>query len=232
VGDIRAVLFDWGGVFTNLPMRRLFEMETALGYRRRQMVDWIFHTGLPTDSSGEQPEEDFALLEKGRISIEEFHARVLARSAEHLGEPMDRLTYDSITEHFDTNPGIHTVHWVMVQRARQLRSEGYRIGILTNQILGWREFWRTSIPLEEFDVIVDSCVVGMRKPEPAIMQLACDELGVRPKQAAFLDDSLRNIAGARAFGLAAIHVLDPVQAIAELDALLYSSSSSDSRSIA
>jgi epoxide hydrolase-like predicted phosphatase len=230
VGEIRAVLFDWGGVFTNPPLVAMREIEKALGYAHRQMVEWLFYSGMSPD--GENIEGDFHLLEKGAISIEEFHTRVLARSADYLGDPMTEETYASLCELFVTNPGIDTVHWVMLERARRLRRDGYRTAIVTNQIASWREFWRSSVPLEDFDVIVDSCVVGMRKPEPAIMQLACDQLGVQPEEAVLLDDSVRNIAGARAFGLAAIHVQDPVQAIAELDALLYSSSSNDSRSIA
>jgi epoxide hydrolase-like predicted phosphatase len=230
VGEIRAVLFDWGGVFTNPPLVAMREIEKTLGYAHRQMVEWLFYSGMSPD--GENIEGDFHLLEKDAISIEEFHTRVLARSADHLGDPMTEETYASLCELFVTNPGIDTVHWVMLERARRLRRDGYRTAIVTNQIASWREFWRSSVPLQDFDVIVDSCVVGMRKPEPAIMQLACDQLGVQPEEAVLLDDSVRNIAGARAFGLAAIHVQDPVQAIAELDALLYSSSSSDSRSIA
>lgn len=230
MGEIRAVLFDWGGVFTNPPLVAMREIEKTLGYAHRQMVEWLFYSGMSPD--GENIEGDFHLLEKDAISIEEFHTRVLARSADHLGDPMTEETYASLCELFVTNPGIDTVHWVMLERARRLRRDGYRTAIVTNQIASWREFWRSSVPLEDFDVIVDSCVVGMRKPEPAIMQLACDQLGVQPEEAVLLDDSVRNIAGARAFGLAAIHVQDPVQAIAELDALLYSSSSSDSRSIA
>lgn len=230
MGEIRAVLFDWGGVFTNPPLVAMREIEKTLGYAHRQMVEWLFYSGMSPD--GENIEGDFHLLEKDAISIEEFHTRVLARSADHLGDPMTEETYASLCELFVTNPGIDTVHWVMLERARRLRRDGYRTAIVTNQIASWREFWRSSVPLQDFDVIVDSCVVGMRKPEPAIMQLACDQLGVQPEEAVLLDDSVRNIAGARAFGLAAIHVQDPVQAIAELDALLYSSSSSDSRSIA
>jgi epoxide hydrolase-like predicted phosphatase len=232
MGDITAVLFDWGGVFTNPPLVALREIEKTLGYAHRQLVDWLFYSGMSPDPGGVSVEGDFHLLEKGAIAIEEFHTRVLARSAEYLGDPMTEETYASLCELFVTNPGIDTVHWVMLERARRLRRDGYRTAIVTNQIASWRELWRTSVPLEDFDVIVDSCEVGMRKPEPAILQLACDRLGVRPEQAVLLDDSLRNIAGARAFGMAAIHVQDPLQAIAELDAMLYSSSSSDSRSIA
>lgn len=217
---IRAVLFDWGGVLTNLPLLELQVLEGELGYRHRQLIDWIFHTGLAPDASSMHPEEDFALLEKAQISIEELHARVLARSADHLSAPMTEDTYAAVCELFVTNPGIHTVHWAMVERARRLRRDGYRTAIVTNQIPTWRELWRSSIPLEEFDLIIDSCEVGLRKPEPEIMHLACERLGVAPHEAVHLDDSPRNVDGARAAGLAAILVRDPVQAIAELDHML------------
>jgi len=219
---IRAVVFDWGGVLTTPPLRAVLELESTFGYAHRQMVDWFFHTRMAPDGSDETPEEDFALLEKAKITAEEFQERVRARSAEHLGVPMGDAEFARLWDLLDVDAGIDAVHWVMIQRVRQLRQEGYRTAICTNQIVGWREFWTSSIPREDFDVIVDSCEVGLRKPEPEIMHLTCDLLGVEPKQALHLDDSLRNVNGARAIGMAAIHVRDPIEAIAELDALLSS----------
>jgi putative hydrolase of the HAD superfamily len=72
-------------------------------------------------------------------------------------------------------------------------------------------------------VIVDSCEVGMRKPNPAIYLHALDLLGgVAPERAVFLDDAPGNVAGARRAGLHAMLVdaAEPSGALAELDGLL------------
>lgn len=50
--------------------------------------------------------------------------------------------------------------------------------------------WRTMIDADDLvDVVIDSSEVGMRKPNPAIFQLALDRLGVRADRSIFLDDS-------------------------------------------
>ena len=73
---------------------------------------------------------------------------------------------------------------------------------------------------EHFDVFIESSVVGLRKPDPRIYELACRELGVAPAQTAFLDDIGRNLKPARALGLATIKVSDPMVALRELSDVL------------
>ncbi len=71
-----------------------------------------------------------------------------------------------------------------------------------------------------FDVFVESAVVGLRKPDPRIYALVCENLGVEPPRVAFLDDIGRNLKPARELGMATIKVDDPDQALRELGALL------------
>jgi len=108
----------------------------------------------------------------------------------------------------------------MIHRVRELRADGYRTAILTNNIKEWGRYWKGSIPLDLFDVVVDSCEVGLRKPDPAIFRLTCERLGVAPEAAVFLDDTRRHVESARQVGLHAILVADPLAALAELDAIL------------
>jgi putative hydrolase of the HAD superfamily len=69
-------------------------------------------------------------------------------------------------------------------------------------------------------VIVESSRVGLRKPDPAIYQLVCDELEVEPHEAVFLDDLGVNLKPARALGMTTIKVVDPDAALAELEAVV------------
>ena len=84
----------------------------------------------------------------------------------------------------------------------------------------WGNYWKSSIPLDLFDEIVDSCDVGLRKPDPAIYRLTCERLKVAPEAAVFLDDTRRHVDAARQVGLHAILVRDPWAALAELDTIL------------
>lgn len=59
------------------------------------------------------------------------------------------------------------------------------------------------------DVVVDSHVVGVAKPDPRIFDSALDALGLPAGRVAYVGDSVRNdVAGAAAAGLVPLH-LDP-----------------------
>ena len=75
-----------------------------------------------------------------------------------------------------------------------------------------------------FDDIVHSHEVGMRKPNPAIYQLALARLGAEPGRTAFLDDVLSNVVAAEAVGMwgvlldeAPTSAVDRVRELAGLD---------------
>ena len=58
-------------------------------------------------------------------------------------------------------------------------------------------------------VVVDSEVVGVMKPDPAIFASAIEVLGLPPDRVGYVGDSVRNdVRGAEAAGLVALH-LDP-----------------------
>ena len=67
-----------------------------------------------------------------------------------------------------------------------------------------------------FDVVVESSVVGVRKPEPRFYELALEQLGVAAADSVFLDDLGVNLKPARAMGMRTIKVTDPAVALAEL----------------
>jgi ribulose-5-phosphate 4-epimerase/fuculose-1-phosphate aldolase len=71
-----------------------------------------------------------------------------------------------------------------------------------------------------FEVVVESAIVGYRKPEPQIFQICCDQLGIAPAEAVFLDDLGANLKGARALGMHTIKVDDTLSAIDELETAL------------
>jgi putative hydrolase of the HAD superfamily len=65
-------------------------------------------------------------------------------------------------------------------------------------------------------VIVESSVVGVRKPEPRFYEIACELLEVEPQECVFLDDLGINLKPAAAMGMTTIKVNTAAQAIAEL----------------
>ena len=68
-----------------------------------------------------------------------------------------------------------------------------------------------------FDVIVESAVEGLRKPDPRIYELVLARLDVDAGEAVFLDDLGINLKPARAMGMTTIKVTDPIDALRELE---------------
>jgi epoxide hydrolase-like predicted phosphatase len=212
---IEAVIFDYGGVLSTTPFAGIAEYERKMGYPERSLSQLLFGKGASPQGPTDEPDHDWHLLETGRLTLDEFHLRLVERSEAALGRPLDLGDYAQFLRELGVG-----VHWMMVHRVRELRAGGDRTAILTNNVKEWGNYWKRSIPMDLFDEIVDSCDVGLRKPDPAIYRLTCERLKVQPEAAVFLDDTRRHVEGARQVGLQAILVRDPWAAIAELDAIL------------
>lgn len=95
----------------------------------------------------------------------------------------------------------------MVGLVHELKENGMRIGILTNNVREFREWWWPLMDFSSvFDTVVDSHEVAMRKPNPAIYRLTMDRLGAEPARTAFLDDLQANVDAAGAVGMHGILV--------------------------
>jgi epoxide hydrolase-like predicted phosphatase len=106
----------------------------------------------------------------------------------------------------------------MLLAVARIRERGLRVAALPNNWSGGGD--ATQGLRDRFDVFVESCVVGLRKPDPRIYRHVLAQLGVPAAEAVFLDDIGRNLKPARALGMATLKVDDPDRALAELEALL------------
>lgn len=190
---IRAVFFDFGGVFINSPFAAAAQAARERGIPEDELLELIFG---PYDQDGDHP---WHRLERGELSFADASAAIgeLASASGHHGvDPMDVLMA------LATDRGVRDF---MVDLVRDLRTRGLATSIITNNLAEFGEAWRAMIPVDElFDDVVDSCEVGMRKPDPAIYRLACERLGVAPEASLFIDDHQGNVAGARAVGMGAV----------------------------
>ncbi len=67
-----------------------------------------------------------------------------------------------------------------------------------------------------FDVVIESSVEGVRKPDPEIYRIALSRMAVKADECVFLDDLGINLKPARALGIQTIKVLAVDQALEEL----------------
>ncbi len=110
----------------------------------------------------------------------------------------------------------------MVEAVRRC-GQHFKTGLLTNNFVTPISATGASALAEVlamFDAVIESSVVGVRKPDERFYRLACDALGIEPGQAVFLDDLGVNLKPARALGMRTIKVADTSTALTELEAAI------------
>jgi putative hydrolase of the HAD superfamily len=104
----------------------------------------------------------------------------------------------------------------LLNYCRKLKSR-YKLGIVSDAESNARKMVKTWVNEELFDVIVFSSEVGVCKPNSYIFQHALEQLEIEATEAVFLDDREKNIIGAKALGIHAIHYENRNQALASLN---------------
>ena len=208
-----AVLFDFGGVFTDSPFHAVHDFGKALGVGAGEVTELVF------GSYEHDSDHPWHRLERGEITLENARELILA-SSEERGVRVD--IYDLFARMAGNNAGADSKQ-PLVERVRGLKAEGYTLGIITNNVVEFGDGWRGLIPVDElFDFVVDSSSAGMRKPDPRIYQLALAQLGgIEPQHTVYLDDYQANVDVARDLGMRGITVgADVETTIRDLDAVL------------
>ncbi len=201
----RACIFDLGGVVLGSPLPAIRGYEADLGLPEGSLAQVVRLRG----EAGA-----WASHERGELSFPEF-CRAFAAEGRELGiefSPVELMR--RIADAVRPRPQ-------MVAAVGAVRAAGLTTAALTNN-------WAEPAPAAErfeglrglFDVFAESCVLGMRKPDPRVYEHVLDLLGVPAGAAVFLDDMGRNLKPARELGMTTIKVGDPAVALAELGALL------------
>ncbi len=91
-----------------------------------------------------------------------------------------------------------------------LKHLGLRLVVVSNANGKLRELMERLDLARRFDVMLDSAVEGVEKPDPRLFRIALDRAGARPETTAHVGDLYHiDVLGARAAGLRAV-LLDPV----------------------
>jgi HAD superfamily hydrolase (TIGR01509 family) len=147
---------------------------------------------------------------------ESFWDQVLAGTPEHSPSRVEALRAATLEhwprvlrEHVRCFPGIETT-------LRLLRERGLRLAICTgSRGESFRPLEEQGL-LEHFEVVVTAADVKERKPHPEGLLRCLDALGVAPEAAAYVGDSMLDMAAGRAAGMLAIGVLSGAGTSAEL----------------
>ncbi len=210
MATIEAAFFDLGGVvMASGSPRELLDIYDGADLETLTLLV------LGPDDDGDHP---WHRVERGELTIIDAWPEIQALLAEHgVTRRADRPPPAAVTRQWQLNE-------LVVEVLSELRQHGIRTSIITNNAAEFRSQWWDALPFEElFDDIVDSHEVGVRKPSPAIYELAMRRVGLDdPSRGVFLDDAMRNVEGARTVGLHGILVdVDPQPALDELRRLVF-----------
>ena len=207
--QLQAILWDFGGVFTTSPFENFNKLEEELGAPR----DFIRNVNATNPDKNA-----WAQFESNSVSLDEFD-ELFADETEALGL---RIGGKAVIEVLsgDLRPRMVEVLKVCKQN--------YKVACITNNVKAGKgpgmnqnveKANEVSKVMDLFDAVIESSIVGIRKPNPAIYQMASDALEVKPHNCAFLDDLGINLKPAKKLGMATIKVLGEDQAISDLSKL-------------
>ena len=208
---ITAALFDFGGVILSSPF------DAFADYERANDLPADFIRGL----NATNPDDNaWAKMERNEVSIEEF-CSLFEAEARAAGHEVDAAAILA---------GLRGKLRPQMVEALRRCGERLKTACLTNNFVAPSDDDDPTSDsparmdpesfdgvMDLFDVVVESSKAGCRKPDPRFYEIACEELGIDPSEAVFLDDLGINLKPAKAMGMTTIKVVDPDEAIAELE---------------
>ncbi len=212
MSTIKAVLFDFGGVFTVSPFGAVESLANERGHDVMEFAEVVFGSyHLDTDHPWHQ-------LERGEITLEQSREDII-ELGKQKGIEID--LWDVLMRMAEHNDG-KVVNDEVVALLEDVKRRGYHTAIVTNNVREFADGWQSMIPLEAVDHIVDSSELGKRKPGADIYHAAVAKLdGIAHGQCVFLDDVEANVEGARALGMHGILVTpQAAETVANLNQLL------------
>ncbi len=207
MSNIKAVIWDFGGVFTSSPFDAFnaYEAEKGLPHDLIRSVN-----RLNPDTNA------WALFERTEIDAAGFDTAFLAESTA-LGHPVRGAEILPLIS--------GRVRPAMVEALKACKQH-FKVGCITNNMKTGKNASmasdeggasKTAAIFPLFDHLIQSSEVGVRKPDPRIYLMMCEALGVEPQACVYLDDLGVNCKPAAMLGMTAIKVLNETQALDDLE---------------
>lgn len=184
---IRAIAFDWGGVFTE----GTFDSQAVKNLSAKAGVDpqLVHDVYFPL----------MVEFEKGAFDIGGFIDRFVERTGSRTDEEQLASTFlGSVRE-----------RRVMYDVLAAIPAN-YRVGMLSNNVPALCDRVRDDSRMQRIEKFVFSNEIGVRKPDPAAFDALLAALGTEAAETVFIDDNQANITAARELGFQAI-LIDTVE---------------------
>ena len=198
MSEIRAVIFDWGGVLIENPT------EGILQYSREVL-------GIGAGCMMAAYRKLMPYFQEGKISEEEFWKGVRRRTGAKGAMPAS-LWLTAFEKSYVEKKDVFAV-------AHALHGRGYRTGILSNTERPARPLMDQE-PYRIFDPIVLSWETGSAKPQKRIFEVLIESLALNPSEILLIDDVEANITAGKDLGLQGLLFTDAETLRSDLAGLL------------
>lgn len=195
--EIKNIIFDWGGVITDLHFERTKQAFLDLGLK-------IWDESVPHD-----PQNDlFIPFEIGTISATQFRDRVRTYCARYISDELIDNAWNAMLGDLPEE------RWEILNKA----SKHYQTFLLSNTnsihlpfYFGRiKKMYGTDGYTHLFKKTYFSHQLGLRKPNADIFHFVIRDAGIIPEETMFIDDFIENIDTAKFIGFQTIHLKAPM----------------------
>jgi glucose-1-phosphatase len=194
--EIKNILFDWGGVITDLHLEATKKAFRDLGLA-------IFDEQVPHNSL----DTVFIPFEIGNISPEEFRNNIRKLSTVSLTDVMIDGAWNAMLGVLPEE------RWKLLESI----SQTYRTFLLSNTNVIHVNYYFNYLQgiygtygyLHLFEKAYFSHEVHLRKPNADIFEYVVNDSGIKPQETLFIDDFIENIETARRLGFQTVHLTRP-----------------------
>ncbi len=181
---IKAVIFDFGGVIVNDTDQITFKEISE-----RFNIKYSLAASIASELAKAYQIKN--IPEKG------FWKEFAKRVGRDLPQGCENLWADTHNQNSKENFEVKEV-------ISKLKSNGYKLAVLSNTILPHAEYNRKQKRYKGFDAVTLSCEVGLRKPGKEIYLMVTGKIGIPPENCVYVDDKSENLAPARKVGMKTI----------------------------
>lgn len=182
---IDAIVFDWGGIFTEGT------------FDGSAVADLAARTGRTPDEIAASYYPLMAEFEVGAFDLPEFHRRFAAGT----GVDLDLAGFEA------TFLGAVRERVAMFAVLGSIPAR-YAVGVLSNNVPVLCDRVRSDPRMRRVERWVFSNEIGIRKPDPRAFHALSDAMAVPPERTVFIDDSAANVEASEALGFRGLHLTD------------------------
>jgi putative hydrolase of the HAD superfamily len=195
--QIKNIILDWGGVITDIDMKKSEEAFQKIG-----LNDFRKHY-FTADQI-----EFYVLFEEGRISSEEFRKKLRTYLPDPVSDEEIDATWSAMLG--DTP----AERWNLLHEIKKY----YRTFLLSNtsilHVENYFKYLHHKFGVRGyrhlFEKVYFSYETGIRKPDIRAFKLVLDENGLIPQETLLIDDSKQNIESALNLGICVYYLQPPV----------------------